>query len=80
MGYSFVDEEGKQLVAVDDMQKDVELGNGGSELVITRRIGGTTLTKMIGSREFLIYYRQKPRPTPANSAIAAAKLASRYVK
>lgn len=75
---SFVDEEGKQLVAVDDMQKDVELGSGGSELIITRRIGGTTLTKMIGSREFLIYYRQKPRPTPANSALTAAKLASRY--
>ncbi|XP_073309433.1 cytoplasmic 60S subunit biogenesis factor REI1 homolog 1-like [Primulina huaijiensis] len=75
---SFVDEEGKQLVVVDDMQKDVELGSGGSELIITRRIGGTTLTKMIGSREFLIYYRQKPRPTPANSAITAAKLASRY--
>lgn len=75
---SFVDEEGQQLVAVDDMQKDVELGSGGSELIITRRIGGTTLTKMIGSREFLIYYRQKPRPTPANSAITAAKLASRY--
>ncbi|XP_073311497.1 cytoplasmic 60S subunit biogenesis factor REI1 homolog 1-like [Primulina huaijiensis] len=75
---SFVDEEGKQLVAVDDMQKDVELGGGGSELIITRRIGVTTLTKMIGSREFLIYYRQKPRPTPANSAITAAKLASRY--
>ncbi|XP_073144709.1 cytoplasmic 60S subunit biogenesis factor REI1 homolog 1 [Henckelia pumila] len=75
---SFVDEEGKQLVAVDDMQKDVELGSGGSELFITRRISGTTLTKMIGSREFLIYYRQKPRPTPTNRAITAATLASRY--
>ncbi|KAL0287765.1 UNVERIFIED_CONTAM: Cytoplasmic 60S subunit biogenesis factor REI11 [Sesamum angustifolium] len=32
---------------------------------------------MLGSREFLRYYRQKPRPTPANNAITAA-LASRY--
>ncbi|KAK6137154.1 hypothetical protein DH2020_029099 [Rehmannia glutinosa] len=74
---SFVDVDGKQLVAVDAMQSGVELGTGGSELVITKRNGGATLTKMLGSREYLRYYRQKPRPTPANSAITAA-LAARY--
>ncbi|KAL0393857.1 UNVERIFIED_CONTAM: Cytoplasmic 60S subunit biogenesis factor REI12 [Sesamum latifolium] len=74
---SYVDAEGNQLVAVDDTQKAVELGSGGAELIITRQNNGSTLTKMLGSREFLRYYRQKPRPTPANHAITAA-LASRY--
>ncbi|PIM99869.1 C2H2-type Zn-finger protein [Handroanthus impetiginosus] len=74
---SYVDADGKQLVAVDDMQNAVELGRGGSELVITRRNDGATVTKMLGSREYLKYYRQKPRPSPSNSAITAA-LASRY--
>ncbi|KAK4435679.1 Cytoplasmic 60S subunit biogenesis factor REI11 [Sesamum alatum] len=74
---SYVDAHGNQLVAVDDMQKAVELGSGGSELIITRQNNGSTLTKMLGSREFLRYYRQKPRPTPANNAITAA-LAARY--
>ncbi|KAL0324026.1 UNVERIFIED_CONTAM: Cytoplasmic 60S subunit biogenesis factor REI12 [Sesamum calycinum] len=74
---SYVDADGNQLVAVDDTQKAVELGSGGAELIITRQNNGSTLTKMLGSREFLRYYRQKPRPTPANNAITAA-LASRY--
>ncbi|KAI3468430.1 hypothetical protein Pfo_025093 [Paulownia fortunei] len=74
---SYVDTDGKQLVAVDDIQNAVTLGGGGSELIITKRNDGATLTKMLGSREYLRYYRQKPRPSPANSAITAA-LASRY--
>ncbi|KAK4389045.1 Cytoplasmic 60S subunit biogenesis factor REI12 [Sesamum angolense] len=74
---SYVDADGNQLVAVDDTQKAVELGSGGAELIITRQNNGSTLTKMLGSREFLRYYRQKPCPTPANNAITAA-LASRY--
>ncbi|XP_051137106.1 cytoplasmic 60S subunit biogenesis factor REI1 homolog 1 isoform X2 [Andrographis paniculata] len=74
---SYVDAEGKQLVTVGDTQNTVELGSGGSELIITRTSDRSTVTKMLGSREFLKYYRQKPRPTPANGAITAA-LASRY--
>lgn len=73
-----MDTDGKQLVAVDDTRNAVALGSGGSELIITRRNDGVTLTKMLGSREYLRYYRQKPRPTPVHSAIIAA-LASRYV-
>ncbi|XVF89486.1 hypothetical protein PTKIN_Ptkin19aG0133800 [Pterospermum kingtungense] len=49
---SYVDESGKQLIAADDMGNSVEL-NGGSELVITRRSGQRTMTRTLGSREYL---------------------------
>ncbi|KAH6836384.1 Zinc finger protein 622 [Perilla frutescens var. hirtella] len=74
---SYVDTDGKQLVAVGDVQNGVALGSGGSELVITRQNNGATLTKMLGSRDYLRYYRQKPRPTALHSEITAA-LAARY--
>lgn len=73
-----MDEQGKQLVASGDVPNNVELGNGGSELVITRKTDDRTSTKTLGSREFLRYYRQKPRPTPANNMAITAALASRF--
>ncbi|KAF3455967.1 hypothetical protein FNV43_RR00610 [Rhamnella rubrinervis] len=75
---SYVDECGKQLVVAGDMIGTVELGSGGSELVITRRSDNGVSTKMLGSREFLRYYRQKPRPSPMNDIAISAALASRY--
>ncbi|CAA2955226.1 cytoplasmic 60S subunit biogenesis factor REI1 homolog 1 [Olea europaea subsp. europaea] len=39
---SYVDADGKQLIAVDDTSNTIELGRGGSELVITRRNDGKT--------------------------------------
>ena len=77
-GYSYVDECGKQLVVSGDMTATVELGSGGSELVITTRSDNGTSTKMLGSREFLRYYRQKPRPSPMNDIAITAALTSRY--
>ncbi|KAL6549701.1 Cytoplasmic 60S subunit biogenesis factor REI1 2 [Orobanche minor] len=75
---SYVDVDGKQLVAVDDAENAVQLSSGGSELIITRqKSNGSKLTKMLGSREYLRYYRQRPHPTAANSVIIAA-LALRY--
>ncbi|KAL3613845.1 hypothetical protein CASFOL_041919 [Castilleja foliolosa] len=74
---SYEDMDGKQLVTADDMQNAVQLGSGGSELIITKQNNGLKSTKMLGSREYLRYYRQKPRPTAANSALTAA-LAIRY--
>jgi len=50
---------------------------GGSELIITKKSGDKISTRTLGSREFLRYYRQKPRPSPNNMAITAA-LASRF--
>ncbi|GLT85154.1 hypothetical protein SLE2022_033510 [Rubroshorea leprosula] len=73
---SYMDEDGNQLVAAGDMG-DVELGSG-SELIITRRSDSGIWTKTLGSREFLHYYRQKPRPSPANKMAITAALASRY--
>ncbi|BBG95394.1 Zinc finger protein 622, partial [Prunus dulcis] len=47
---SYVDEAGKQLVVSGDMANSVELGSGGSELIITRRSDDGTSTKTLGSR------------------------------
>ncbi|XP_008219929.1 PREDICTED: cytoplasmic 60S subunit biogenesis factor REI1 homolog 1 [Prunus mume] len=75
---SYVDEAGKQLVVSGDMANSVELGSGGSELIITRRSDDGTSTKTLGSREYLRYYRQKLRPSPTNGTAITAALASRY--
>lgn len=75
---SYVDEDGKQLITLGDMSNSVELGSGGSELVITTRSDNKISSKTLGSREFLRYYRQKPRPSPANGVAITAALASRY--
>ncbi|KAJ3696219.1 hypothetical protein LUZ60_001596 [Juncus effusus] len=75
---SYVDAEGKQLVLSDDVANSVELGSGGAELVITQTSEERTLVKTLGSREFLRYYRQKPKPTPSRNSALAVALASRY--
>ncbi|KAI4376220.1 hypothetical protein MLD38_014007 [Melastoma candidum] len=75
---SYMGEDGKQLVLSGDAANSVELGSGGSELVITSRSEDGTLTKTLGSREFLRYYRQKPRPSSSQHGAIAVALASRY--
>ncbi|CAN1185095.1 Cytoplasmic 60S subunit biogenesis factor REI1 homolog 1 [Linum perenne] len=74
---SYVDEEGKQLVASGEEGSTLDLGGSGSELIITTRGDGKIASKTLGSREFLRYYRQKPRP-PANDIGISATLAARY--
>lgn len=74
---SYVGVEGKQLVASDNVD-NVELGSGGSELIIKSTTDGKTSVKTLGSREFLRYYRQKPRPSPSSDIALAITLASRY--
>lgn len=75
---SYMDADGKQVVASDGLNSSVELGSGGSELIITRRTEDGTSTKMLGSREYLRYYRQKPRPSSTHDIAITAALASRY--
>ncbi|KAI3987860.1 hypothetical protein MKX01_020974 [Papaver californicum] len=75
---SYIDEDGKQLVSSEDMSNIVELGSGGSELVITRKTDTKTSVRTLGSREYLRYYRQKPRPSPTRDIALAISLASRY--
>lgn len=62
------------------MANSIELGSGGSELVITHKTENGTLVRTLGSREFLRYYRQKPRPSLPRDVALAVSLASRYVK
>ncbi|PPD76905.1 hypothetical protein GOBAR_DD26157 [Gossypium barbadense] len=73
---SYVDDWGKQLVAVGDKDSTVEL-SGGSELIITRKSDEGIMSKTLGSREYSRYYRQSPRPSPANNMAITAALASR---
>ncbi|KAG6739122.1 hypothetical protein POTOM_056708 [Populus tomentosa] len=75
---SYVDEDGKQLVALGDTTNIAALGSGDSELIITTRSANKVSSKTLGSREYLRYYRQKPRPSPANDTAITAALASRY--
>ncbi|KAK2399128.1 cytoplasmic 60S subunit biogenesis factor REI1 protein [Trifolium repens] len=74
---SYVDEQGKQLVVSGDADNNIELSDG-SELVITKLSGNKKSTRTLGSREYLRYYRQKPRPSPANNVAVTAELAARY--
>ncbi|KAF5198981.1 Cytoplasmic 60s subunit biogenesis factor rei1-like protein [Thalictrum thalictroides] len=75
---SYVDADGKQLVTSDDQTNTVELGSGGSELVITRKEDSGTFIRTLGSREYLRYYRQKPRPSQTRDVALAAVLSARY--
>lgn len=74
---SYMDEDGKQLIMADDASSLIELGSG-SELVITRKTENGQSTKTLGSREFLRYYRQKPRPSTERDLAVAISLTSRY--
>lgn len=78
LGFSYVDEAGKQLVVSGETANSVELGSGGAELIITTRSDHGISSKALGSREFMRYYRQKPRPSPNHMAITAA-VAARFV-
>ena len=78
-GCSYVDEDGKLLAALSDtINTTVKLGSGDSELIITTRSGNKVSSKTLGSREYLRYYHQKPRPSPANDMAITAALAARY--
>ncbi|KAF8110846.1 hypothetical protein N665_0078s0040 [Sinapis alba] len=74
---SYVDETGDHIVVAGETDNAVELV-GGSELVITERSENTTTSRTLGSREFMRYYRQKPRPSSQNSNQIVASLSSRY--
>ena len=79
LSYSYVDGSGNQLVASGDGANSVQLGSGGAELILAQRTSDRQSTKTLGSRQFIRYYRQKPRPSPANDAAITAALAARYV-
>lgn len=74
-----MDGGGNQLVPSGAQDNTVEFGSGGAELILVQGSGERQSTKTLGSRQFLRYYRQKPRPSPANDAAITAVLAARYV-
>ncbi|KAJ9549536.1 hypothetical protein OSB04_022079 [Centaurea solstitialis] len=74
---SYLDGNENQIVTADGTGDSIELGSGGAELIITRATDDGISTKSIGSREYLRYYRQKPRPSQNGIAITAV-LAARY--
>ncbi|CAN8326775.1 unnamed protein product [Cochlearia groenlandica] len=74
---SYVDEAGDQIIVSGETESTVELV-GGSELVITDRSEKATTSRTLGSREFMRFYRQKPRPTSQNSNQIITSLSSRY--
>ncbi|KAI3687305.1 hypothetical protein L1987_80999 [Smallanthus sonchifolius] len=74
---SYVDANGNQMVSANGTSEGIELGSGGSELIITTVTDDTISTKAIGSREYLRYYRQKPRPSQSGVPMTAV-LAARY--
>ncbi|KAF0903863.1 hypothetical protein E2562_029952 [Oryza meyeriana var. granulata] len=75
---SYADVEGKELVAANGMDSNIELGSGGAELVIMNKGEKGTRVRTLGSREFIRYYRQKPRPSVATDRALALSLASSY--
>ena len=75
----FYDESEMQRLSAQNVE--FELGLGGSELVIKRKSkdGTSESNKIIGSRQFLRYYHQKPRPTAErDDALSAALVNSRH--
>ncbi|XP_057826759.1 cytoplasmic 60S subunit biogenesis factor REI1 homolog 1 isoform X1 [Cryptomeria japonica] len=76
---SYVDESGMQIVATEEnLDANFELGFGGAELVIKKTSENGISSKMLGSREFLRYYRQRPRPTVERDTALSRALVSRY--
>lgn len=75
---SYTEESGKEIMAANDASRNVELGSGGAELIITQKTDNGTVVRVFGSREFLRYYRQKPRPSRDSNVELAISLASRY--
>ena len=77
--HQFYDESEMRIVPSQNVE--FELGLGGSELVIKRKSedGTSESNKIIGSRQFLRYYHQKPRPTAErDDALSAALVNSRH--
>lgn len=75
---SYMDGDEQQLVEANGMTTSVELGCGGSEIIVKQNGESRSTVKRFGSREFLRYYRQKPRPSPSSGIALAVSLASRY--
>lgn len=76
---SYLPEEDAQLISVGEpIAVPVSLSSGGSELVIRHDLGKQQCAKIVGSREFLRYYRQRPRPSDRRDGVLVNALVARY--
>ncbi|CAD7703810.1 unnamed protein product [Ostreobium quekettii] len=71
LAYLYEPEGGQELVAGDE----AGLGTGGYELVLTGE-GGRE--KIVGTREFARYYKQKHRPTEARESVLINQIVAKY--
>lgn len=78
---SYLPEEDAQLVSEMELATSpVSLSAGGAELIIKHDWGSKQGVKTVGSREFLRYYKQKPRPSDMGDGTSVNTLVSRYRK
>eukprot|EP00250_Pteridium_aquilinum_P004005 c14259_g1_i1 orf=498-1742(-) len=76
---SYLPEEDAQLVSIEEPTAvPVLLSAGGAELIIKHDSGKKQCAKTIGSREFLRYYKQKPRPSDMHDGALVNALVTRY--
>lgn len=76
---SYLPEEDAQLVSAEEPTAiPVSLTTGGAELLIKHDTGKKQCVKTIGSREFLRYYKQKPRPSEMHDGALVNALVTRY--
>jgi pre-60S factor REI1 len=72
-------EEGdSQIISVDSMvASPVTIGSGSSELIIRHDSEKKQSIKILGSREFARYYKQRPRPSEGRDSILVNALVAR---
>lgn len=76
---SYLPEEDALLVSLGESTTvPVALTKGGAELLIKHDTGTKERVKIIGSRKFLRYYKQKRRPSNAHDSALVNALVTRY--
>lgn len=73
---SYTMAEGSQIVSADAVP--VLLSSVGSELIIKHDTEKKQTIKIIGSREFARYYKQRPRPSDKRDGVLINSLVARY--
>ncbi|MCO5571468.1 hypothetical protein L7F22_025208 [Adiantum nelumboides] len=73
---SFATEGGSQMVVAETVP--ISLSSGGSELIIRHDTSSKHSIKIIGSREFARYYKQRPRPSDNRDGVLVNSLVARY--
>lgn len=73
---SYAKEEGSEMVLTDSAP--VLLSSGGTELIVRHDTEKKRSLKIIGSREFARYYKQRPPPSDKRDGILVNSLVARY--